>query len=195
MVFLSVNHLLTTDFFKNWTVPKVVLLYCYCCLISLKDSTLYYLPERKIAGGSCWEGGPRGGAFLFFCAFSLLGWVSTTTGYYLLYSWKLMPSMCASEQLQLCASKQKAAWCCWNRAFLLHAFLHQRGFQMKFWIFKDLCDYRLVDFFTTAALHPLKSVLSLLLTSALISTITPPIISTRKLDCKEIQIALQREKQ
>lgn len=122
-------------------------------------------------------------------------WLSATIRHYLLYSWKLMPCMCASEQLQLCASEQKTAWWCWNHAFLSHAFLHQRGFQMKFWIFKDLCNYRLVDFFTTAAIHPLKSVLSLLLILALISPITPQIISTQKLDCEEIQVALQREKQ
>lgn len=66
---------------------------------------------------------------------------------------------------------------------------------MKFWIFKDFRNYRLVDFFTTAVLHPLKSALSLLLTLTLISPITPQIISTRKLGCKEIQIALQRENQ
>lgn len=104
-----------------------------------------------------------------------------------------MPGVCASEQLQLCASEQKTAWWCWNHAFLSHAFLHQRGFQMKSWIFKDFCNYRLVDFFTTAAIHPLMSVLSLLLILALISPITPQIISTQKLDCEEFQVALQRE--
>lgn len=124
-----------------------------------------------------------------------LCWLSTTMCYYLLCSWKLVPFVCASEWLPPCANEQKTAWWCWNHAFLSHAFLHQRGFQIKFWIFKDLCNYRLVDFFTTAAIHPFKSVRSLLLILALISLITSQIISTQKLDCEEIQVALQRENQ
>jgi len=64
---------------------------------------------------------------------------------------------------------------------------------MKFWIFKHLCNYHLVDFFTTAAIHPLKSVLFLLCILALIFPITPQIISTQKLDCEIIQVPLHRE--
>lgn len=67
-------------------------------------------------------------------------------------------------------------------------------FHMKFWIFKNLCYYRLVDFFTTAAMHSLKSVLSFLLILALISPITPKIISTQKISlCRNPTCFSKRE--
>lgn len=105
--------------------------------------------------------------------------LSTTMCHYLPQSWKLLPCLWAPEQVKLCVSEQKTSWWCWNDAFLSHAFLHQRRFQIKFRVFKDLCNYRLVDFFTTAAIHPLKSVLFLLLILALMSPMTPQIISTK----------------
>lgn len=108
-------------------------------------------------------------------------------------SLELLPCLWAPEQVRLCGSEQKTSWGCWIDAFLSHASLHQRRFQIKFRVFKDLCNCRLVDFFTTAAIHPLESVL---FPSSYFSIHLSHDLSNnkyKKLGGEEILVALQKE--